>query len=65
MDNLKITSLVVFIIGFLSLIFALAGALTTGNVKNHVFGLFLGIVLIGTAYINFKEIKKIDKKDNT
>lgn len=52
MGKLKKTNLVVIIVGVLSILFAVFALINGSSFGSQLWGLFLGVVLIGTALID-------------
>lgn len=58
MENLKLVTVVVLIIGVFGIVAGIYFALTGGDFSQYFFIIFLGITLVGTSIINYKEWQK-------
>ncbi|WP_462248681.1 hypothetical protein [Ekhidna sp.] len=58
MSNIQKTHRIVMIIGVLSILFSIISALLGNPFKEYAFGLLIGAILVGVAYINNKDWKK-------
>jgi len=57
MKNFNKTMLIVIIVGALSILFSTINIFMGETLNSQLWGLFLGVVLIGTAWIDIQELK--------
>jgi hypothetical protein len=58
MKNIKSVNTIVSVIGLIGLLFGAYDIFKEGASQNSLFLIFIGVVLIGTAYINNQELSK-------